>query len=56
MQDFKKDTRVARRFNLDPIDQIFISNYAGFGNNPIFYSDPVGFAKEIIKGKERNLE
>lgn len=38
------DTRVARRFNLDPIDQIFISNYAGFGNNPIYYTDPSGYS------------
>ena len=43
--DFGYDTRVARRFNLDPVDQIFISNYATFGNNPIYYSDPSGYSK-----------
>lgn len=42
--DFGYDTRVARRFNLDPIDQIFISNYAGFGNNPIYFRDPTGYS------------
>jgi hypothetical protein len=42
--NFGYDTRVARRFNLDPIDQIFISNYEGFGNNPIYFSDPSGYS------------
>jgi hypothetical protein len=36
------DTRLGRRWNLDPVDQISISNYATFGNNPIFYSDVLG--------------
>ncbi len=29
------DTRLGRRWNLDPVDQISISNYAVMGNNPI---------------------
>ena len=36
------DTRTARRWNLDPVDQISISNYAVNGLNPILYSDPEG--------------
>ncbi|MBX9449221.1 MAG: hypothetical protein KL787_05670 [Taibaiella sp.] len=34
--------RIARRWNLDPVDQISISNYAVFGLNPILYSDILG--------------
>jgi hypothetical protein len=36
------DTRLGRRWNLDPVDQIDISNYAVNGNNPIWYADPDG--------------
>src|SRR5690606_14414382 len=36
------DTRLGRRWNLDPVDQISVSNYAVNGNNPIFYVDPYG--------------
>lgn len=36
------DTRVARRWNLDPVDQISISNYAVNGLNPIVNIDPLG--------------
>lgn len=55
--DFGYDTRVARRFNLDPIDQIFISNYAVFGNDPIYYADPSGYTifddiGEFFMGRE----
>jgi hypothetical protein len=33
------DTRLGRRWNIDPIDQINISNFAAFGNNPIYNND-----------------
>lgn len=36
------DTRLARRWNLDPIDQISISNYATYKNNPLIFSDKSG--------------
>ncbi len=36
------DTRLGRRWNLDPVDQINISNYACFGNNPILMTDELG--------------
>ena len=36
------DPRIGRRWNLDPVDQISISNYAAFALNPIFYNDPYG--------------
>ena len=36
------DTRLGRRWNLDPVDQVSISNYAVNGLNPILYSDPDG--------------
>lgn len=36
------DPRVARRWNLDPVPQIGISDYAAFGLNPISNVDPNG--------------
>ena len=36
------DTRLGRRWNLDPVDQISISNYAAFANNPILNIDLLG--------------
>jgi len=40
------DPRIGRRWNLDPVDQISISNYAAFGLNPIIYIDPRGNKKD----------
>jgi RHS repeat-associated protein len=36
------DSRIGRRWNIDPIDQISISNYACFANNPIYATDAAG--------------
>ncbi len=36
------DTRLGRRWNLDPNPNPSISNYAVFANNPIWFSDPLG--------------
>ncbi len=36
------DSRLTRRWNLDPVDQVNISNYAVNGLNPILYNDPDG--------------
>ncbi|MFN6943669.1 MAG: DNRLRE domain-containing protein [Cytophagaceae bacterium] len=36
------DSRIGRRWNLDPIYKDWISNYSVFGNNPILYVDPNG--------------
>ncbi len=36
------DTRLGRRWNLDPVDQISVSNYAVFRNNPIILTDVDG--------------
>ncbi len=42
------DTRLGRRWNLDPVKQIFISDYAAFKNSPLLYSDPKGNVPDII--------
>ena len=36
------DGRLGRRWNLDPVNQIKISNYATFKNNPVYYVDIKG--------------
>lgn len=41
-QYWEYDARLGRRWNLDPVDQVSISNYACFGNNPNIVIDPLG--------------
>ena len=36
------DSRLGRRWNIDPIDKPWESSYATFANNPIYYIDPNG--------------
>lgn len=36
------DTRLARRWNIDPVDKEFESSYACFAGNPILMADPNG--------------
>lgn len=36
------DTRIGRRWNLDPKPQVNISDYAVMGNSPIWFIDPLG--------------
>lgn len=49
------DTRLARRWNIDPVDQMRISNYACFGDNPIVYADLLGNQHHGVK-KPKNSE
>nr|MBP6316047.1 hypothetical protein [Chitinophagaceae bacterium] len=39
------DTRLGRRWNLDPIDQVNVSNYVTFGDNPVLNVDKLGDKK-----------
>jgi len=36
------DSRLGRRWNLDPKPQVSMSDYACFANNPIWFTDPLG--------------
>lgn len=36
------DSRLGRRFNIDPVIKVWESSYATFANNPIYFSDPNG--------------
>jgi hypothetical protein len=40
--DYGYDARLGRRPKLDPIDQISVSNYAAFRDNPLYFIDPDG--------------
>ena len=46
------DPRTGRRWNLDPVDQISISNYAVFRNSPIWYIDPNGDSTFVQAGDD----
>lgn len=46
------DTRLGRRWNLDPKSQINISDYATFANNPIWFSDILGDTWKNKQDKE----
>lgn len=47
------DTRLGRRWNLDPKPTIGISHYATFGNNPITFSDVLGDSVNVSGMYER---
>ena len=49
------DTRLGRRWNLDPVDQVSISNYAVNGNNPIWSRDPLGDSHDEVKKGYKNV-
>jgi hypothetical protein len=50
-QFWEYDSRLGRRWNLDPKPNPSISNYATFANNPIWFSDVRGDTVELIIGK-----
>lgn len=53
------DTRLARRWNLDPVDQIYFSNYSVFRNNPVLFEDENGddpiYAKRLFGGSIKKI-
>ncbi len=50
------DARIGRRWNLDPVDQISISNYAVNGNSPISLNDPYGDCAKCNDQQKKELE
>ena len=42
------DTRLGRRFNIDPVVKPWESSYAVFSDNPIYFSDPSGADGEPV--------
>jgi RHS repeat-associated protein len=50
-QFWEYDPRLGRRWNLDPVDQISLSNYSVLRNNPINYIDPNG--QEPVPGDDK---
>ncbi|MCU0351893.1 MAG: hypothetical protein MUF43_13865 [Flavobacterium sp.] len=50
------DTRIGRRWNVDPKPNVSISSYATFANNPIWYADPLGDTTRLsFDGKTKQL-
>ena len=43
------DSRLGRRWNIDPITYEWQSSYAVFNNNPIYFNDPLGLEGEPTK-------
>jgi len=54
--DYGYDPRLGRRWNLDPIDQVSISNYATFSNSPIIRVDPTGLTDFEINGETKTID
>lgn len=50
------DARLARRWNLDPKPISGVSEYAGFVNNPIRFSDPFGDTSVVGAGGRHGIE
>ena len=42
------DSRIGRRWNVDPVDKPWESSYAAFANNPIWFIDPDG--ADVVNG------
>ncbi|MBK8659367.1 MAG: hypothetical protein IPN22_11005 [Bacteroidetes bacterium] len=40
------DTRLGRRWNVDPLTYEWQSSYAAFNNNPVYFNDPLGLQGE----------
>ena len=49
------DSRIGRRWNLDPKLNVAISPYATFENNPIWYKDPLGDEVDPKRKKGKNI-
>ncbi len=50
------DPRIARRWNIDPIDKAFESPYSTFKNNPLSFIDPRGLNGDVtIDKKEKKI-
>jgi RHS repeat-associated protein len=47
------DTRLGRRWNLDPKPTASVSRYACFNGNPIWFSDPLGDTVRYEKFRDR---
>ncbi|PZR02301.1 MAG: hypothetical protein DI539_27775, partial [Flavobacterium psychrophilum] len=54
-QFWEYDSRVGRRWNLDPRPTVGLSPYATFNNNPISFSDPLGDTTKIYNSKRELL-
>ena len=45
------DSRIGRRWNVDPVNKLWKSSYATFANNPIYFVDPLGLDRGKPKPK-----
>lgn len=54
-QFWEYDSRIGRRWNLDPKPTIGVSQYSGFNNNPIWFNDPLGDTTSYSVQKGDNL-
>jgi RHS repeat-associated protein len=45
------DSRIGRRWNLDPKPTVGVSMYSAFGGNPIWHSDPLGDTDAVYNSK-----
>jgi len=49
-QFWEYDSRIGRRWNLDPKPTVSVSGYSAFLNNPIWHSDPLGDTPRVVRG------
>ncbi len=57
-QYWEYDSRLGRRWNIDPVPNFSLSSYATFNNNPIYYIDPNGDKPigDIVKSIGRGIK
>ena len=49
------DSRIVRRWNIDPVKKEYESPYASFSNNPIWFSDPNGDEANPVSGNKKEI-
>jgi RHS repeat-associated protein len=49
------DSRLGRRWNVDPVDKPWESSYATFSNNPMIFVDPTGANPDFVESAEGDV-
>src|SRR6478735_4012863 len=55
-QFWEYDSRIGRRWNLDPRPTVGFSPFSAFNNNPVFYCDPLGDTSVIGAGGTQSVD
>ena len=49
------DSKIARRWNVDPVDKFWESSYATFSSNPLIFTDELGLNADFFKNEDGHV-